>query len=122
MSCLILTSLPPKITSCPHFSLFYTSCTLCIYTHYSNIPCHSLNFFFNIPSSYSPFLFPFLNSLQTIQLQLLFFPFILYLPIITNSILFFHLNSPFINFNYFTIIHLLFTLILTHLINLHYHL
>ena len=65
---------------------------------------------------HSPFLLtllkPSLNSVQTIQLQLLFFPFILYLPINSNSILFFHLNSLYINFNYFTIIYLLFTLIL----------
>ena len=37
---------------------------------------------------------PSLNSLQTIQPQLLFFPFILYLPMIDNSIFFFQLNSP----------------------------
>ena len=102
MSCPILTSLPPKITSCQNFSLSYTSYTLCIYTHYSNITSHPLNFFFNIPPSYLPFS-NLLSILLTIQLQSLFFFFILYFPIITNSILFFQLNSLYIHFNYYPI-------------------
>ena len=73
-----------------------------IYTLYSNTTPHSHNFFFNIPPSYSPFFYP-LSILLTIQLQSLFFFFILYLPIITNSILFFQLNSLYINFNYYPI-------------------
>ena len=102
MSCLILTSLPPKISSCPHFSLSYNLYTLSNYTLYSNTTSHSHNFFFNIPSSYSPFS-NLLSILLTIQLQSLFFFFMSYLSIITNSILFFQLNSPYINFNYYTI-------------------
>ena len=102
ISSLILTSLPPKIFSCPHFSLSYTSCTSSIYTLYSNSTSHKHNFFFNIPPSYPPFS-NLLSILLTIQLQSLFFFFILYLPIITNSILFFQLNSLYINFNYYPI-------------------
>ena len=73
-----------------------------IYTLYSNSISHSHNFFFSIPPSYSPF-FYLLSILLTIQLQSFFFFFILYLPIITNSILFFQLNSLYINFNYYLI-------------------